>query len=201
MINAVLLILEPVATWERIFRTRRGLLFVLLANLAPMLVLSGAAEAYGLVQWGKTLSEIGKLKHFKVNEAIGFELAQMVLYLAIIFACALILKSMCDTFHGQHRYPQAFATIVYGLSPVFLFRLLDALPAISPWVPWAIGILLSVAVLYQGLPRMMEPDPPHAFGLYLMNSLILLLATGLMRFITAGYIEGKFGKLQTLIAG
>ena len=96
---------------------------------------------------------------------------------------------------------EAFSTIVNGLSPLFLLRLLDALPSISPWVPWAIGILLSIGVLYQGLPRMMEPDPPHAFGLYLMNSLILLLATGLMRFVTDGYLQGKFGKLQTLIAG
>jgi hypothetical protein len=201
MIRALLLIFEPVATWERVFRTQRSLVFVLLANLFPMLILTGAAEGYGLMRWGKYRGEIAHLKLFSQREAVLFEVLQMALYLAIIFACALILKSMCDTFHGRHKYPQAFSTIVHGLSPLFLLRLLDALPSISPWVPWAIGILLSIGVLYQGLPRMMEPDPPHAFGLYLMNSLILLLATGLMRFVTDGYLQGKFGKLQTLIAG
>ena len=177
------------------------MLFVLLADLFPMLILSGAAEGYGLVRWGKRLGEVGRLKLFTPNEAVIFELAQMVLYLAVVAACAQILKSMCDTFYGRHKYPQAFSTIVYGLSPLFLFRLLDAIPGMSPWVSWSIGILLSIGVLYQGLPRMMEPDPPHAFGLYLMNSLIMLLATGLMRLVTAGYLQGKFGNLQTLIAG
>jgi len=47
-------------------------------------------------------------------------------------------------------------------------------------------------VLYQGVPRMMEPDPPHAFGLYLMSSLLLLFITGLARFVTAWYLQGKF---------
>ena len=200
MINALLLIFEPASTWERVFRTRRGMPFVLLVELVPMLLLSGAAEGYGLVRWGKHFGEMGHLKLYSPGEAMLFEVSQIIAYIAIVFACAQILKSMSDTFYGRHKYPQAFSTIVYGLSPLFLFRLLDAVPAVSPWVSWAIGILLSIAVLYQGLPRMMEPDPPHAFGLYLMNSLIILLATGLLRLITAGYLQGKFGSLETILA-
>ena len=74
------------------------------------------------------------------------------------------------------------------------------LPGISPWVAWAIGICLSVAVLYQGVPRIMEPDPPHAFGLFLMSALLLVLITGLVRFATAAYLQGKFPALQSLIS-
>ena len=63
-----------------------------------------------------------------------------------------------------------------------------------------IGICLSVAVLYHGVPRMMEPDPPHAFGLFLMSSLLLALVTGLVRFATAAYLSGKFSKLQAIVS-
>jgi hypothetical protein len=65
---------------------------------------------------------------------------------------------------------------------------------------WAIGIILSIAVLYHGVPRMMEPDPPHAFGLFFMSALLLALVTGLVRYATASFLEGKFPKLQVIIS-
>src|SRR5205814_2224813 len=80
------------------------------------------------------------------------------------------------------------------------FHLLDGLKDISPWVGWSIGIVLSIAVLYQGVPRMMEPDPSHAFGLYLIGSLLLLLTSGLARFVTAWYLHGKFIGLESFIS-
>jgi len=78
--------------------------------------------------------------------------------------------------------------------------LLDAFSGVPPWVSWSIGIILSIGVLYQGVPRMLEPDPPHAFGLYLMSGLLLLLITGMARFVTAWYLEGKFTGLEVLIS-
>jgi len=201
MINALLLVFEPVATWERLFRSQRGVIFVSVVNLLPMLVLSSIAEGWGLVRWGKRLGVAEHLKFFTPDEAIRFELLQNCALLLIILGTAFLLRSMCNTFHGRQGYTQAFRTLVYGLSPLFLLRLLDGLPSLSPWVPWAVGVLLSVGVLYLGLPRMMEPDPPHAFGLYLITSLVLILATGLLRGLVVGLFLGKFSKLQTLISG
>ena len=76
MIRALLLIFEPVATWERVFRTQRSLVFVLLANLFPMLVLTGGAEGYGLMHWGKYRGEIAHLKLFSQREAVLFEVSK-----------------------------------------------------------------------------------------------------------------------------
>ena len=111
-----------------------------------------------------------------------------------------MLKSIGETFHGRHTYPQAFTTVAYGLSPLFLFHLLDAFPKVYPWVGWSIGIILSIAALYYGVPRMMEPDPPHAFGLFLMSSLLLVCVTGVLRFVTAAYLQGIFDKLQVIVS-
>ena len=113
------------------------------------------------------------------------EAAQLVLSLAVVFVGANLVKSIGETFHGRHTYTQAFTAVAYSLSPLFLLRLFDAFTGISPWATWAIGIVLSIAVLYHGVPRMMEPDPSHAFGLYLMSALLLVLVTGLARFVTA----------------
>jgi hypothetical protein len=65
---------------------------------------------------------------------------------------------------------------------------------------WAVGIILCAAVLYHGVPRVMEPDPPHAFGLFFMSSLLLALVSGLVRLVTISYLQGKFVKLQVIIS-
>src|ERR1017187_1195470 len=172
MIKALLLIFDPTATWERIVLTQRSLMFVLVAFLFPLLLLTSAAEGFGLVHWGKWQGEIGRIKQFPIGEATIVEAAQFLLALVVVFVGANMLKSIGETFHGRHTYTQAFTTVAYGFRPLFLLRLLDAFAVISPWVSWAIGICLAVGVLYQGVPRIMDPDRPHAFGLYLTSALL-----------------------------
>ena len=128
MIKALLLIFEPIATWEGIFRARRNMRFHSGAFLLPLLLLTSAAEGYGLVNWGKWQGEVGRLKKFPVAEAVVVETAQFLLSLLVVFAGASLLKSIGETFHGRHTYTQAFTTVAYSLSPLFLLRLLDVFP-------------------------------------------------------------------------
>jgi hypothetical protein len=200
MIKALLLIFDPIRTWDEILRVRRSTIFILVAYLMPLILLTSVAEGYGLVHWGKWQGDIGRLKKFPVGEAVLVEIIQIILSLFVVFLGAKLLKSIGETFHGRHTFNQAFTAVAYGLGPFFLFRLLDAFAGVSPWVSWAIGISLSVAVMYQGVPRMMDPDPSHAFGLYLMNSLLLILVTGLVRVVMYYYLKGEFPGLQTFIA-
>ena|ERR1044071_644040 len=198
MIRALLLIFEPSATWERILRARRGFAFVLLAYLLPTLVIISAVEGYGLHHWGRP-RELGPPRMYTKGEAIIFETAQFIIFLAIVFIGTRLVKAVGETFHGRHTYTQAFVVVGYGLSPLFLLHLLNGLKGISPWVTWGIGIMLSIAVLYQGVPRIMEPDPSHAFGLYVTSSFLLFFITGLARFLTAWYLQGKFRSVDAFV--
>jgi hypothetical protein len=200
MIKALLLILEPIATWDRILRARRGIVSILVLYLLPLLLLTSAWEAYGLIHWGKWQGEVRHLKKFTVSEAVVFESAQVLLSLVVVFVGAKMVKSIGETFRGRHTYTQAFAAVAYSLGPLFLLRLFDSFSGVWPWLTWSIGILLSIATLYHGVPRMMEPDPSHAFGLYLMSALLLALVTALARFLTAAYLNGKFPKLQAIVS-
>lgn len=199
MIKALLLIFEPVATWERIAQTRRGVAYLLVVYLLPMLLIGGAAEGYGLIRWGEWQRDLGQQKLFTIRGAIIYEAAQLLLIILVVLVSAKVIKSLGDTFHSRHTYAQALTIAVYGLSPWFLIRLLDAFP-ISPWIPWVIGMLFSVAILYHGVPRVMEPDPSHAFGLYLTSCIMLALITGIMRLATVAYLEGKFPELSLYAA-
>lgn len=198
MIKALLLIFEPVATWDRISQARRSQSFVLFVYLVPMIILASIAEGYGLYSWGKA-RDLGPRKFYSLGETVLFEAGECLLYLAMVYIMAKLVKSMGATFHGRQTFAQSFGVVAYGLSPLFLFHVLDALRDISPWFPWAVGMMLCIAVLYQGVPRMLQPDPPHAFGIYLMTSLLLVLISGILRFLTAWYLQGKFTGLESFI--
>lgn len=200
MIKALFLIFEPEAAWNRVAFSRRGIGFTVGLYLLPMMLIVGLVEGFGLVKWGRWQPALGAIKTFSVREALIYETAELLLMGVIILACAHLIKALGDTFHVRHTYEKTLTVVIYGLSPVFLLRLLDASPTINLWMPWAIGIMLTIKVLYTGVPRIMLPDPPDAFGLYLMSALLLTMITALERFITAGCLNGSFKPVVNFIS-
>jgi len=201
VIKALFLISDPVAAWDRVVQSGRSLMWVLFFYLLPMMLVVAAAEGFGLVEWGKRNAAIGLVRKFSAGEAAVYELAQSLLMVMAIVACAHFLKMLGNNDRRGVTYRQTFTVVIYGLSPLFLLRLLDAVPAISPWIIWGLGIALSISILYHGIPRVMEPDPTDAFGLYFISSLVLVAATGLERFITVWYLEGRMRSLDDIFAG
>lgn len=200
MIEAVLLVFDASGTWGRIVRAERRLMSILLKSLLPLLVVTCAIEGYGLVHWGKHHGMMTRPRIYSLNEAVVFESGQVLTSVLVVFAAAALLYSMAGTFHLRHTYSQAFTVIAYSLGPFFLLRALDAFSFIPPWLSWAIGILLVLAALYHGVPQVLQPDPPQTFGLYLMTAVVMIGMTGVMGFIVTWYLEGRFAKLDALIA-
>ena len=164
MIKALLLIFEPVAAWNRIALARRSLFFMVFLYLLPMMLIVAVAEAFGLVEWGREQHLLGGVHLFPIREAVVLECTEMALMGLAIVVCAYLIKSFGETFHLRNTYQQAFTVVIYGLSPLFLFRLLDVTPAVNPWIVWIIGILFSVRTLYMGVPRVMESGPAARLG-------------------------------------
>jgi hypothetical protein len=78
--------------------------------------------------------------------------------------------------------------------------LLDAIPGLNLWIGFAIGMTLSIGAFYQGIPRVMLPDPPHAFGLYMMSSFLVTITMGLVRYLQFGYLRGDFKSLEHFVS-
>jgi hypothetical protein len=199
MIKALLLIFDPANTWDSIAKAQRTVGFVLFVYLLPVLLVSAAGEAYGLVTWGKAQQDISHTQVYTWVGAAAYEAAYTLITIVLVFICAHLIRSMGDTFHGRHTFTQAFRVVAYGLSPIFLFRVMDTFTMISPWIGWGIGALLTVGILYHGVPRVLEPDPSHAFGLYLTSSLVVVAITGLLRFASIAYLDGKFQALHRVM--
>lgn len=191
MIKAIFLIFEPGVAWDRIAQSRRGLVYIFATYLLPIILLTSAAEGWGLAHWGKWQPKFQMVKSFTDGTIITFETIQVLLLLAMVLGSALILLKVSQTFHGRHTYLQSFTTIAYGLSPMFLAHFLDAAPNVSPWVSWGLGLAVSVWILYQGIPRVLQPDPTHAFGLYLSAIVVIILTSGVVRAMTGLYLLGN----------
>jgi Yip1 domain len=203
MIKALLLVLDPGATWDAIVLAKRSWVSILLGYLMPLWLIAFVAEGYGLVHWGKPRGFVSQLKTFSNAEALIFEILQLGLMFVIVFVGGKLIKAVGETFHGRNNFTQTFTVAAYGLGPVFTLRILDMFPSVSSWIYWATwtaGILLTFSILYHGIPRLMLPDPPHAFGLYVVSCVLLAMVAGFVRFMTFWYLQGKFGKLDALIA-
>lgn len=191
MIKVFFLIFEPSAAWDRIARARRSFAFVLCLQLMPMILLATVAEGWGLARWGKWQSRFQKFREFSMPDIISFEAIQAGLLLLLVLLSALLLLKISQTFHNRGTYRDAFTTMAYGYSPLLLVRLMDAGPMVSPWTTWGIGIMLTIWIIYQGIPRVMQPDPTHAFGLYLSGMFVVVLTSGMARLLTALYLLGE----------
>src|SRR5262245_15910464 len=196
IVEPFMLTFAPVWAWERAYRSQRGFLSLLVLFVLPLLALSTVGEGYRLVTWGILQGEFAHRKLFLLGPTIVFEAGQFLLSLIVVFVCAQMVKSVGETFHGRHTFSQAFAAVAYTLSPFFLLRLIDVIKDLPPWVSWAFGIVISIRVLYSGVPRMMQPDPAHAFGLFVMSAFLLTLTTGLAELITICYLQGNFPGLE-----
>ena len=202
MIKAILLIFRPEQTWNGIAAANRSIAYIFCLHLLPLVLLTSLAEGYGLVHWGKPhVVEKKYTKFYDVKEAVIIEAVQAVVLVGLAFLGAAVTKSYSSTFHRRSTYRQAFTAIAFGMAPMLTLRLGDLIPNLTPWVPWAVGMLLTIGVLYLGLPCMLRPDPPHAFGLYVMTTMTITVMFGLWRLLTTQFFLGKFPGLEKAIAG
>jgi Yip1 domain len=192
MIKVFFLIFEPRVAWEKIALARRNFSFVFCLYLLPLVLVTSAAEGWGLLHWGKWQPRFEKLRaDFTLNDVLCFEAVQTILLLLMVLLGALILLKASQTFYNRSKFIEAFTVMTYGASPLFLTHLMDAGPNVNPWAAWTLGILLAVWILYQGVPLVMQPDPTNAFGLYLSAAIVLILTSGLVRLLTGLYLLGE----------
>jgi hypothetical protein len=200
MIKALMLIFSPGPTWDRIVAAQRRWPVIFLTETLPLLVIAAAGEGYALVRWGQYRGEIFARKFFPVREAVAFELTQTVLWIGVLFFSAFLMKNLAASFRGGRTFAQAFTAAAYGLSPLFLLRLLDMIPGLWPGVSWAIGIILVATALYHGLPRVMTPELPQAFGFFVSTALLMAFVTALVRFVAIMYLLGKLARVESLFS-
>ena len=190
MIKVLLLIFEPAMTWAKIAQAKWKTSSVLLLFVLPLLALTLAGELAGLQYFGKAQEYLGKPQELggKIRVTgdwlITYGVAQFLSSLLLVVLGAQVMKALAHTFNTRQTYAQCFTVTAYAFGPLFLLRLCDILPIMNPWVSFAIGIVLTMGTIYHGVPAVLDPDPPHAFGLFLCSAILLACLGGLGRYLT-----------------
>lgn len=197
MFLVLLMIFDADAGWGRVVESARSTVRVMLLHLFPLLLLGCVAEGFGMMHWGKHVSQFGTMKTFTLEETLRYQGCHFLVEFVVVCLCAVALKSLSNTFHVRETFKQALTVCVFGLGPVFLLRVLDAFPSLFPWIGWLIGAALTMGILYQGVPRVMRLDPAHAFGVYMSSAMVLVLASGLGRVLVIYFLQEKVLGFQT----
>lgn len=190
MIKVFFLIFQPDAAWEKVALARRGFVHITALHLLPLILLGTALEAWGLQAGGKWQPKLQFYKHFSQSDIINFETLQFFLCFAVVLVSAVLIYNISQNFRDRPTLLQAYTVTAYGFSPLLLLHFLDFSANMNPAVPWLIGMGLVMWILYQGIPRVLQSDPTHAFGVYVSTMIVVTLTSGLARIITAMYLLG-----------
>jgi hypothetical protein len=192
MVLVLTMLISPARGWQWAARSSHGVLRTLLQHLFPLLLLGCVAEGYSMIQWGKPAYSFGAISALTPAQVITLQFYEFAIGVLVVFACAGLLCALANTFHRRQTCSRALLLSVFGLGPIFLMRLVNAIPAVNPWISWGVGALLAVAVLYEGLPRVFNLDPAHTPGSYFSSSLIIVLVSGLGRLLLALLVKKGF---------
>jgi hypothetical protein len=114
--------------------------------------------------------------------------------LLVIFLGAALLKNMGTGFNLRVSYATCFVLFAFAYTPIFLVRLLDAVPAINTWICWAVGVALSMRILYHGVAWWLKPEQTKGFGLLIMCFIYVVVLSALVHFAAVQVLKGRFLK-------
>jgi hypothetical protein len=193
MLRAVNLTISPEAGWQKTALNPPNVFAVLLLSILPVMIASLAVEGYGLVKLGEAFGELGRhqVAAARVVKYSGFYGAAS---LAVILVGAWLLRNVGRTFNLQATYSAWLLLIGIAYTPVFLARIIDGVPAIHSWICWAVGVALSMRILYHGVGGWLRPEQTKGFGLFLLSFIYILVLSGLVHFAAIQVLQGKLLK-------
>ena len=192
MFRALMLVLVPQATWERIASAQWNSFAVFLVSFLPLLGLTTAIEGLGMMYLGASINDYGRTIEVTMEQVIQFQGVQLALSLLILIIGTKLVLWVSDGFHSPTTFRQAFTLAAYSISPLLWLRILDGHPAVPTWVCFGVGAVGIFFTMYHGIAFVLQPDTSVGFGLYLICSIVLILLAGLSHFIVQIVAQRKF---------
>ena len=190
MLKALNLSFLPEATWQKLATKPPHFAFVLLISILPLMILTLAVEGFALVKYGEEFGGMGR-RLVSENRAIKYEIFYGVASLVVMFMGAALLKNMGKSFDLKATYGACFVLFAYGYTPIFLLRVLDAVPAINTWICWAVGAAVSMRILYHGVAWWLKPEQTKGLGLFIMCFIYILVLSALVHFASVQVLHGR----------
>lgn len=193
MITLFKLLVSPFETWTAIVAEKRGPLRVWLTYVLPLTLVACGFEAWAVHHWGTGTGVGGGIKQVPLELAVRYGATQFMGLSLAVFVGALLVQRVEMAFHVRITYADCVVLVGYALGPVYAARLLDAVPQVPTWLAWAVGIILMLGILYNGLPKALKIEAYGAFGIYLFAVLVLVPVTAVAHGAAVFVLRGDVG--------
>lgn len=192
MLRALLLLLIPQSTWQKISASQWNVWVIFLISFIPLLLLTTAIEGLGMSRLGTSVSDFDRTIPISKEQAIYFQIVQLSLTLMVLLLGTKLVLWVCDGFHSPTTFHQAFTLTAYGITPLLWLRIIDGHPQMPTWICFALGSAGVFFILYHGIAFVLKPDTSVGFGLYLICSFVLVLLAGLAHFVAQVLAQRRF---------
>ncbi len=125
---------------------------------------------------------------------IVLALAQYVLHLAALYACALVIERLAPRFKSTGDTVQALKLVAYAATPAWIAAILNLLPALGLLV--TVAVLYSVYLYYLGLPALMGTPPEQVVPYMLVSALVIVVGFTLASAMVGVLVGGTIGVLR-----
>jgi hypothetical protein len=191
-------VIRPESTWNRVAAAQRGAGFVLVVYVLPMMLLLALVEGHGLMLLGRQQVSEGMYNRFTFPKVFVYETGSSLLVIFLAVVAAAIIRSIANACHARNSRAQSLVVMFHSIGPMFLIQLFNGFPNMYLWLTWLIGVSLTIGTLYHGLPRIMQPDPPAAMGLFFGSGIVVFLVMLGGRLLTGLYLAGDLRTVEAM---
>lgn len=185
------IILKPSEAWQEI-KGEQVTIAELYTSYAMVLALIPAiAQFIGSSMIGYSFMGV----HFSIGigNALGYAILSYVFSLIGVYVTAFVADTLAPSFSSQKNMINAFKSVVYSMTPVWLAGVLYIIPLLSALV--ILAGLYGIYIFYLGLPLLMDTPKEKALG-YVVVVIIITIVVSFVFGMIAGsiFIRGPIGR-------
>lgn len=160
------MIVTPKTEWNAVASEEPNIQQILIGYVLPLALIPTIAAIIG---WGT----IGILGFTSFTYGIAMGLVQLINAFLSVLIAGFVIDALAGSFGSTKNMGRAVQLVAYSMTPVWVFGILNIIPAIG-WLSFLLG-LYSLFLVYLGLTPLMK-TPEDKKAVYLIVSIVILIA-------------------------
>ncbi len=160
------MIVTPKTEWGSVAAEEPNIQQILFGYVLPLALIPTLATIIG---WGA----IGILGFTSFTYGIALGLVQLINAFLSVLIAGFVIDALAGSFGSTKNMGRAVQLVAYSMTPIWVFGILNILPAIG-WLSFLLG-LYALFLVYLGLSPLMK-TPEDKKVVYMLVSIVVLVA-------------------------
>ncbi len=190
---------EPRVAWAKIRDDNRSVFETYISTVIPLALVSPVAGFIGTTQFGWQIGARDPVM-LTSGSALQISLAYFGAILVSVFAIAMMIRWMSETYGDQKPLARCLALAAYTAVPLFLIGVFQIYPVL--WVNFLFGLpalAYTVYLLYSGVPIMMEI--PQEKGFLFASAVLAVGLVALVGLLASTVVLWSYGLGPAFMSG